>query len=161
MTTQSSSYLPSPTPSASGLTIAIITTEWHRDVVLAMEQEATNTLTLAGLPESSIRRYVVPGAFELPFVAAQLCNKSMYDAVIALGCIVRGETPHFDFVAAPVAHALQMIQVESGVPVIFGVLTTETLEQAIARSNGQHGNKGQDCAVAAIQMALLKKSFTE
>ena len=145
---------------AARLSIAIVSTHWHREIVATMEHHAINKLKENGIPETAISRITVPGAFEIPPVVSQLCKNQKHDAVIALGCIIRGQTPHFDFVAAPVAHALQMIQVEHGIPVIFGVLTTDTVQQAIERSNGQHGNKGIDCANAAIEMALLLASLS-
>lgn len=145
---------------AAHLSIAIVSTHWHRDIVATMEHHAISRLKESGIPEAAISCITVPGAFEIPPVVAQLCRNRKHDAVIALGCVIRGQTPHFDFVAAPVAHALQMIQVEHGIPVIFGVLTTDTVQQAIERSNGQHGNKGVDCANAAIEMALLLASLT-
>ncbi len=148
---------PLPLPNGSGLRIAIVATRWHTDVVEKLLEGALKTLESAGVLTSDVSIHRCPGAFELPVTAAVLARAEKHDAVITLGCVIRGETPHFDFVAGPVAQALQIVQIETGVPVIFGVLTTNTAEQAHARAGGTHGNKGADAAVAAIEMALLLK----
>lgn len=97
----------------------------------------------------------VPGAFELPLVARALAGAGTYDAVICLGAVIRGETPHFDLVAGQAAEGIRRVAEDTGVPVIFGVLTTDTLEQAVERAGGAHGNKGWDAAMAALEMASL------
>lgn len=97
----------------------------------------------------------VPGAFELPMVARALAGAGTYDAVICLGAVIRGETPHFDLVAGQAAEGIRRVAEDTGVPVIFGVLTTDTLEQAVERAGGAHGNKGWDAAMAALEMASL------
>lgn len=97
----------------------------------------------------------VPGSFELPLAAKMIAQTHAYHAIIALGAVIRGDTPHFDFVAAETARGLQQVALETGIPVAFGVLTTDTLEQAEARAGGVHGNKGHDAAMTAIEMALL------
>src|SRR5207344_3461321 len=95
----------------------------------------------------------VPGAFELPLAAKRLAQRGEFDAIIALGAVIRGETPHFDFVAGEAARGLQQVALECNIPVAFGVLTTDTLAQAEARAGGTHGNKGYDAAMTAIEMA--------
>ncbi len=153
-------YTPSDSqvPDGSLFRIAIIATEWHRAVVDKLLDAALQTLQSAGVQPHNIVEYRVPGAFEIPVLAASLARSKKFQAVITLGCVIRGDTPHFDYVAGPVSYALQSIQLETEVPVLFGVLTTDTLQQAEARSGGTHGNKGKDAAVAALVMAALLKS---
>ena len=101
----------------------------------------------------------VPGAFELPLVAQKLAASGRFDAVIALGAVIRGDTPHFDFVAGECAAGLARVALDTGVPVIFGVLTTDTVEQASDRAGGKHGNKGADAALTAIEMVRLLRDL--
>jgi len=103
-----------------------------------------------------VRVFQVPGAFELPFAARKLAGQ--YDALIALGAVIRGETPHFDYVASAAATGLQQAALDTGTPIAFGVLTTDTVEQAEARAGGAQGNKGYDAAMTAIEMARFRKS---
>ncbi len=108
-----------------------------------------------GVADEDVDVVWVPGAFELPLVARRLAGSRTYDAVICLGCVIRGETAHFEHVAGQAAAGIREAAQETGVPVTFGVLTTETLEQALDRAGGKHGNKGWDAATAAIEMASL------
>jgi 6,7-dimethyl-8-ribityllumazine synthase len=103
----------------------------------------------------------VPGAFELPLVARRLASSARFDAVVCLGAVIRGETPHFDYVAGEAARGVASAAADTGVPILFGVLTTESMEQALDRAGGQHGNKGWDAAVAAIQMANLMRRLMD
>jgi 6,7-dimethyl-8-ribityllumazine synthase len=103
----------------------------------------------------------VPGAFELPLLCQRLAASGKVDAVIALGCVIRGATPHFDYVAGAAAKGCESVAVETGVPVVFGVLTTETIEQAVERSGTKAGNKGSDVALAAIEMVNLGRRLGE
>ena len=134
---------------AQGLAVAIIVARFNAPVtekLLAGAQEA--------LQEAKAERvdvFHVPGAFELPFAAARLVED--YDAIVALGAVIRGDTPHFDYVCSEAARGIQQVMLETGVPVSFGVLTTDTLEQAEARAGGVHGNKGYDAAMTAVEMA--------
>lgn len=155
MTSNASPYQRASSLSGAGMMIAIVATHWHNDILSRLLSGAMTELEALGVAPANIHVEYVPGAYELPFAVKLLCSSQKYHAVIALGCIIRGETPHFDYVAMPVATALQSIQTETLVPVIFGVLTTDTLQQAMARSGGTHGNKGIDCASAAIEMANL------
>jgi 6,7-dimethyl-8-ribityllumazine synthase len=136
----------SPDLNARGLKIAIVVARFNSaitDKLLAGAKQA--------LIDAETDVYYVPGAFELPFAARQIADG--YHAIVALGAIIRGDTPHFDFVANECARGLQHVMLESGVPIAFGVLTTDNLEQAQARTGGSHGNKGFDAAMTAIEMA--------
>ena len=109
----------------------------------------------AGVREEDLVLVRVPGAFELPLAARKLAGSGQFDAVVCLGAVIRGETAHFDFVAGQAARGIQDVMAQTGVPVAFGVLTTENLSQALERAGGKHGNKGWDAAVAAMQMASV------
>ena len=120
-------------------------------LVERLVEGAVDALTRHGVGDDQIDLVRVPGAFEIPLVAGQMANSGRYDAVLCLGAIIRGATPHFDYVAGECAKGVARVALDSGVPVIFGVLTTETIEQAIERAGTKAGNKGADAAVAAIE----------
>ena len=144
--------------SAKGLRIAVVAARFNHFVVDKLLAGALETLTQAGISSQDLDIVRVPGAFELPLAARKLAASHNYDAVITLGAVIRGGTPHFDYVAGECARGVSQAARDSGVPVIFGVLTCDTLEQATERSGGAHGNKGADSALAAIEMAdLLRK----
>ena len=144
--------------SAKGLRIAIVAARFNHFVVDKLVAGAVETLTQAGISAQDLDIVRVPGAFELPFAARKLAQTRNYEAVITLGAVIRGGTPHFDYVAGESARGVSEAARDSGVPVIFGVLTCDTLEQATDRAGGAHGNKGADAALAAIEMAdLLRK----
>lgn len=144
--------------SAKGLRIAVVAARFNHFVVDKLLAGAVETLTQAGISSQDLDIVRVPGAFELPLAARKLAASHNYDAVITLGAVIRGGTPHFDYVAGECARGVSQAARDSGVPVIFGVLTCDTLEQATERSGGDHGNKGADSALAAIEMAdLLRK----
>jgi 6,7-dimethyl-8-ribityllumazine synthase len=124
-------------------------------VVEPLIRGALDALKRHGASEKQIEIVRVPGAFDIPIVARKLALSRRYDALIALGAVVRGQTPHFDYVAGECASGLARIALESGVPIAFGVLTTDTMEQAVDRAGGKAGNKGADAALAAIEMANL------
>ena len=140
---------------AKGLKVALISSRWNDVVTARLVEGAIDGLVRHGADEKSLDLVKVPGSFELPQAAAKLAAQGRYDAVIALGCLVRGETPHFDLLAAEAAKGLAQAAVSSGVPVILGVLTCDTMEQAIDRAGGKAGNKGWDAALAAIEMVSL------
>jgi 6,7-dimethyl-8-ribityllumazine synthase len=121
---------------------------------------ALDALKRSGAVEENIDVFKVPGAFEIPLVAKRAAGTGKYDAVICLGAVIRGATPHFDYVASEVSKGIANVALEAGVPISFGVLTTDTLEQAIERAGSKSGNKGWDAAVAAIEMANLIKQMT-
>jgi len=131
---------------AQGLTFAIVVARFNRVITDRLLESARQALDRAGAESSKI--FHVPGAFELPLAAKMLAHTHAYHAIIALGAVIRGETPHFDFVAAEAARGLQQVALETGVPIAFGVLTTDTMEQAEARVG-----KGADAAMTAIEMA--------
>jgi 6,7-dimethyl-8-ribityllumazine synthase len=136
---------------AHGLKFAIVVARFNSAITDKLLAGACEALTRAGA--ESHRVFRVPGAFELPFAAKKLAQRGGFDAIIALGAVIRGETPHFDYVAGEAARGLQQVGLDTGVPVIFGVLTTDTWEQAEARAGGSAGNKGADAARTAIEMA--------
>jgi 6,7-dimethyl-8-ribityllumazine synthase len=140
---------------AKGLKVALIASRWNDVVTSRLVEGAVDGLVRHGADEKSLVLVKVPGSFELPQAAAKLAASGRYDAVVALGCLVRGDTPHFDLLAAEAAKGLAQAAVSSGVPVIFGVLTCDTMEQAIDRAGGKAGNKGWDAALAAIEMVSL------
>lgn len=118
---------------------------------------AIDGLVRHGANESDIAITWVPGAFEIPLVAQKMAQSKKYDAIICIGAVIRGSTPHFDYVAGEMAKGIAKVSLDSGVPIIFGVLTTDTIEQAIERAGTKSGNKGYDAAVTAIEMANLLK----
>jgi len=134
---------------AEGMAVAIVVARFNSQVTEKLLAGAQQALLQASAEKVDV--FAVPGAFELPFAAARLVED--YDCIVALGCVIRGETPHFDYVCAEAARGIQTVMLETGVPVAFGVLTTDTLEQALARAGGEHGNKGYDAAMTAIEMA--------
>lgn len=141
--------------SAGDLRIACVAARFNDFVVEALLRGALDTLQRHGVQEHQIDVVRVPGAFEIPIVARTLAVSGRYDALIALGAVIRGETPHFDYVAGECAAGLARIALEHGVPIAFGVLTTDTVEQATDRAGGKAGNKGADAALTAIEMAGL------
>ena len=144
--------------SAKGLRIAIVAARFNHFVVDKLLAGAVQTLTQAGISSQDLDIVRVPGAFEIPLAARKLAASHNYDAVVTLGAVIRGGTPHFDYVAGECARGVSEAARDSGVPVVFGVLTCDTLEQATERSGGAHGNTGADSALAAIEMAdLLRK----
>jgi 6,7-dimethyl-8-ribityllumazine synthase len=144
--------------SAKGLRIAIVAARFNHFVVDKLVAGAVETLTQAGISAQDLDIVRVPGAFEIPLTARKLAASHSYDAVITLGAVIRGGTPHFDYVAGECARGVSEAARDSGLPVIFGVLTCDTLEQATERAGGAHGNKGADAALAAMEMAdLLRK----
>ncbi len=140
---------------ARDLRFAFIAARFNDLVVEPLIRGALDALKRHGATEKQIEIVRVPGAFDIPVVARKLALSRRYDALLALGAVVRGQTPHFDYVAGECASGLARIALESGVPVAFGVLTTDTMEQAMDRAGGKAGNKGADAALAAIEMANL------
>ncbi|MGJ1206518.1 6,7-dimethyl-8-ribityllumazine synthase [Sphingobacterium lactis] len=145
--------------SAAGLKFAIVVSQWNAEVTGALLNGAYKGLLDHGAQEENIALIEVPGSFEL--VAGSdiaLRNKDL-DAVITLGCVIQGETRHFDFICDAVANGIAQVGIQHNKPVIFGVLTTDNLEQALDRAGGKHGNKGEEAAITAIQMAHIHKSY--
>jgi 6,7-dimethyl-8-ribityllumazine synthase len=142
-----------------GLRVAVVCSRFNDLVTDRLLAGATDGLVRHGVDQASITVAWVPGAFELPLAAARLAASGEVDAVVCLGAVVRGATAHFDFVAGQCAAGLQRVQLDTGIPVVFGVLTTETIEQALDRAGGKAGNKGFDAAAAAIEMADLLRQL--
>jgi 6,7-dimethyl-8-ribityllumazine synthase len=146
-------------PDASSMRFGVIVSEWNSDVTEALYRGTEATLISAGCTPANIIRKNVPGSFELPIAAKWMLDSETPDAVICLGCVVQGETRHFEFICNAVSTAIMKLGLDYSVPVIFGVLTPENLKQAYDRSGGRYGNKGVDAAVTAIQMVALGKEL--
>jgi len=144
---------------AHGLKFAIVVSRFNDFICNRLLGGAMDALTRSGAESDDIEVFKVPGAFEIPLVAKKLAMSGKYDAVICLGAVIRGSTPHFDYVANEVSKGIAAVSLETTVPVAFGVLTTDTLEQAIERAGSKAGNKGWDAAMAAIEMANLLKQI--
>ncbi|HJS89334.1 MAG TPA: 6,7-dimethyl-8-ribityllumazine synthase [Steroidobacteraceae bacterium] len=140
---------------ARGRKVAIVAARFNDFIVASLLKGATAAWLERGGPAEDLAIARVPGAFELPVAARRLALSGRYDAVIALGCVIRGDTPHFELVAGECARGLQLASLETGVPIIFGVLTVETVEQAIERAALTAGNKGGEAMAAALEMASL------
>ena len=141
--------------SAQGRTVAIVAARFNDLIVSSLLKGARNAWLERGGDAECLLVVRVPGAFELPVVARRLAGSGRYDAIVALGCVIRGDTPHFDYVAGECARGLQQAALESGVPVAFGVLTVETLEQALERAATGAGNKGAEAMECALEMAAV------
>jgi 6,7-dimethyl-8-ribityllumazine synthase len=139
----------------AGLRIAVVASRFNEAIVSRLVDGATDGLRRHGVAEDAIDVAWAPGAFELPLVAARLAQSGEYDAIITLGAVIRGATGHYDLVAGQCAAGVQRAQLDTGVPIIFGVLTTETIEQAVERAGTKAGNKGFEAATTAIEMANL------
>jgi 6,7-dimethyl-8-ribityllumazine synthase len=141
--------------SAAGMRFVIIVSRFNSFITERLYEGAMDALTRSGADPDQIDLVKVPGAWEVPLAAAEVARQKRYDAVICLSCVIRGETPHFDYVAGEAAKGISQVSSTTGVPVAFGVLTTNTLEQAIDRAGAKSGNKGFDAAMTAIEMASL------
>ncbi|MFN4973589.1 MAG: 6,7-dimethyl-8-ribityllumazine synthase [Bacteroidota bacterium] len=135
--------------------IGIAVAEWNRDITEAMLHGAVNYLVQMGVREKHIHIRQVPGSYELPLATKWLIDKTQVDAVLALGCVIQGETRHFDFICDACANGIMQVGLSTGKPAIFGVLTTETEQQAKERAGGKHGNKGIEAAETALKMLLM------
>ena len=144
---------------ANGKSFAIVVSRWNQFVVGKLLEGAIDALKRNQADEDKITIAYCPGAFEIPLVVQKFAETKKYDAVIALGAVIRGSTPHFDYIAAEVSKGIAKINLDTGVPCIFGVLTTDTIEQAIERSGSKAGNKGFEAAISAIEMASLIKAM--
>ncbi len=150
-----SDYSAEDVPNANGLRIGLIVSQWNKEITHALYKGAVETLISHGVKDQDIITFHVPGSFELPFGASKMIDKHAPDAVIVIGSVIQGETKHFDFVCQATAQGVMDLNIQTQTPVIFCVLTDNTLQQAHDRSGGKHGNKGVEAAVAAIQMATL------
>jgi 6,7-dimethyl-8-ribityllumazine synthase len=154
-----SQYDPTSVPSGAGRRFALVVSEWNREITDALREGARQTLLQHEVAAADIVEEWVPGSFELALGARILLEAGGFDGVICLGSVVRGETPHFDFVCQGATQGIMSVGLEYGVPVIFGLLTDDTMQQARDRSGGKHGNKGVDCAVAVLKMAALRARY--
>jgi 6,7-dimethyl-8-ribityllumazine synthase len=134
---------------------AIVAAQFNEIVVGKLVEGALACFRAHGVAEDDLVLAWVPGAFEIPLLAKRVASTGAYDAVVCLGAVVRGETPHFDYVAGECARGVQQVGLETGIPMAYGVLTTETMAQALDRAGGKHGNKGWDAAMAAMQTASV------
>ncbi len=144
---------------AAGMRFAVVVSRFNDFVARRLLEGAVESLLRHGAASDDIDVYWVPGSFEIPFAAQEVAAAGNVDAIICLGVVVRGETPHFEFVAGESAGGVFKVGMESRVPTVFGVVTTETLEQAIDRAGGKHGNKGADVAAAAVEMVQLTRDL--
>ncbi len=147
-----SNYDKKTVPSATDMKFGIVVSEWNEEITEALYKGAYETLIKHGAkPENIIKEYV-PGSFELTLGAQLIAENTDVDAVICLGCVIQGETPHFDYVCSGVTQGITQLNIDFSIPFIFGLLTTLNLQQAKDRAGGKHGNKGDECAVTAIKM---------
>ncbi|MEI7639318.1 MAG: 6,7-dimethyl-8-ribityllumazine synthase [Syntrophus sp. (in: bacteria)] len=140
---------------AKGMKFAVAASRFNDFISSRLIDGAVDALTRAGADEKDIQLFKVPGAFELPIIAKKLAKSGRYDAIICVGAVIRGATPHFEYVSAEVSKGIASVGLETEIPVSFGVLTTDTIEQAIERAGTKAGNKGWDAAMAAIEMVDL------
>jgi 6,7-dimethyl-8-ribityllumazine synthase len=143
---------------AKGKKFAIIASRFNDFITKNLVEGAVDIFTRHGTAAEDITVYKVPGAFEIPLACKKAAQTGIYDAVLALGAVIRGSTPHFDFVANEVAKGVALVSLETNLPVIFGILTTDSIEQAIERAGTKNGNKGADAALSAIEMVNLLNS---
>lgn len=150
-----SAYDKESVPDAKNLRIGIVVSEWNAEITEGLYSGARDALLDCGALEKNIIRWNVPGSFELTFGCKKIIASEKVDAVIAIGSVIQGETKHFDFVCSATAQGIMELNVQGAIPVIFCVLTDDTLQQAQERSGGKHGNKGTEAAIAAIKMSVL------
>jgi len=147
---------------AEGFSFGIIGSRWNEFISGRLVEGALDALTKLGATEKQVAIYRVPGAFEIPLLALRLAKSRKFDAIICLGTIIRGQTPHFDYIANEVAQGISKAGLETGVPVVFGIVTADTVDQAIDRAGVKLGNKGFEAAMTAVELAnLYKEAFEE
>ncbi len=152
-----SEYDPQSIPNASGFRIGVVVSEWNQEVTFALRDGAIQTLIKQGVSENDITLDYVPGTFELTAGARAFAQTGRFDAIIVIGCVIQGETRHFDFICNGVTQGIAQLNTQYDFPFIFGVLTTDNLQQAMDRAGGKHGNKGDEAAITAIKMVDLFK----
>ena len=138
-----------------GMKVAVIASRFNSFIVEKLLEGAVDGLVRHGVEERNIPAAWVPGAFEIPLIADKMASSGKYDAVICVGAVIRGDTTHYDYVCNEVSKGVAQVGLKTGIPVLFGVITTENIEQAIARAGSKGGNKGYDCALSAIEMVNL------
>lgn len=146
-------------PDATGYRVAIVVSEWNEEVTGALCEGAITTLKKHGVKEEDILKKYVPGSFELTHASRSIAALTDVDAVITIGCVIRGDTPHFDYICQGVTQGITALNVQYPIPFVYGVLTTENQQQALDRCGGIHGNKGDEAAITAIKMIHLNKSL--
>jgi 6,7-dimethyl-8-ribityllumazine synthase len=146
---------------AAGFRFAVVVSKYHDFVTERLQAGALAALAAAGAESADVTIVRVPGAFEIPLAAQRAAESGRFDAIVCLGCLIRGETPHFDYIASAVAHGLTTAAGATGVPMAFGVLTTNSIEEAVTRAGAGSGNKGHEAAVAAIEMASVVAQLTD
>jgi len=156
-----SHYDQSTIPNAANMRFGIVVSEWNSDITDNLYKGALQTLLDNGAQEENIVKWDVPGSFELVYGATLMGERLDVDAIIVLGSVIQGETRHFEFVCQAVAQGIKDLNMQIDIPIIFGLLTDDTKQQAIDRSGGKHGNKGVECAIAAIKMADLRSQFID
>jgi 6,7-dimethyl-8-ribityllumazine synthase len=144
---------------ADDLRFGVVTSRYNNSITESLEHAALEVLKSAGASEKQLDALSVPGAFELPLAAKKMAEAGSVDAIIAIGCVLRGETSHYDYICSEVARGIQLAQMDTGVPVIFCVLTCDTMEQAVERAGPGAGNKGREAGLAALEMASLVRSL--
>ncbi len=154
-----SDYDSEQVPSAEDMQFCIMVSDWNKEITHSLLRGAVNTLKNHGVDENNIQVHHVPGSFELVAAGKYLAEYTWADAVICLGCVIQGETPHFQYVCQGVTHGITELNLKYEIPFIFGVLTTNTQQQAIDRAGGKHGNKGDEAAFTAIKMVALKREI--
>jgi 6,7-dimethyl-8-ribityllumazine synthase len=142
-----------------GMKVAIVASRFNEIIVNKLLGGAVDGLVRHGVDEDNITAAWVPGAFEIPLAASKLAQSGKYDAVICVGAVIRGQTSHYDYVCNEVSKGIAQVGLATGVPVLFGIVTTENIEQAIARAGSKAGNKGYDCALSAVEMVNLLKQM--
>lgn len=152
-------YREESVPSGEPFRIGIIVSEWNADITNALYDGCVNTLAKHHTSKENIVTVYVPGSFELPQAAQLLLESQEFDTVICLGCIIKGETKHDEYISSAVSHGIMMISLDYSTPVVFGLLTTDNLQQAIDRSGGKYGNKGDEAAITALKMAAIRKKL--
>jgi 6,7-dimethyl-8-ribityllumazine synthase len=150
-----------PLPRAEGYRFAMIVSRFNEAITDALRQGAADALSEAGAATDAVESFSVPGAYELPQAARAAAETGRFDAVVCLGCVIRGETPHFEYICSAVAHGIMQASGDTGVPIAFGVLTTDTAAQAEERARPGRENKGFEAAVAAIEMAVLFRQLRD
>ena len=146
-------------PSAEDMRFGIVVSEWNNNITSALLQGAYDTLLRHGAKEENIRVMTVPGSFELVYGSSQMVKSGKVDVVIAIGCVIRGDTPHFDYICQGATYGLSKLNLQSDVPVIYGLLTCNNHDQAEARCGGILGNKGDECAITAIKMVSYRRNL--
>jgi len=154
-----SDYNKEQVPNGADFKVGIVVSEWNDNITFNLLKGAKETLFANGVVPENIHVYYVPGTFELPMGAQMVLENTFLDGVIAIGCVIQGETKHFDFVCQGTTQGIMDVGLKYNRPVIFCVLTDNTLQQSIDRSGGKHGNKGVECAIALLKMVQLSRSF--